>query len=41
MMLIDPAQVSAWGVYNPEKHTFEYDWSGGTPNELWVFEEIQ
>lgn len=23
MILIDPAQVSAWGVYDPEKNTFE------------------
>ena len=23
MILIDPTQVSAWGIYNPDKHTFE------------------
>lgn len=23
MTLIDPAQVSAWGIYDPEKNTFE------------------
>jgi len=23
MILIDPAQVSAWGIYDPEKNTFE------------------
>jgi hypothetical protein len=23
MMLIDPSKVSAWGIYDPEKNTFE------------------